>query len=460
MTDSRAIVRPLHARAPCATTQEVVHRDGRPVPAVFELESPRFLGDEDIAFARYTDPKFFEREMQQMWTRTWQWACREEHIPEPGAYSVYEIGRHSIIIVRDVDSSIKAYINSCLHRGTKLRPSGSEGNLAELRCPFHGWTWALDGFLKCIPCAWDLPHVQKRDFSLPQVRVGMWGGFVFINLDPNAPDLEDYIDPIPEDFARFDMANRYVALHIQKELYANWKASIEAFMENYHTQETHPQLMHANHDEGTQYDIFTDHVSRFFTAFGVASPHLPRSLSEQEILDSILIGDQAHRDKKIRIGEGETARIVLARLMRDALSESYQADLSRYADTEIIDLAQYSIFPNMILYPQLSLPVVYRFRPIGEDVNRCLFELFLLPPLPDSGKRPEPAAPILVTEHESLTKVPGLDPALGHVFDQDTGNLRSQQEGFRAARKAGQTLLNYQEVRIRQLHRTLDQYLE
>ena len=125
----------------------------------------------------------------------------------------------------------------------------------------------------------------------------------------------------------------------------------------------------------------------------------------------------------------------------------------------MIDVSQYSVFPNMILFPQLSLPMVYRFRPLNNDPSRTLFELLILRPTPDRGKRPIPAEPIRLTESESFTVVQGLDDSLAKVYDQDTGNLKAQQEGFFAASKRGETLLNYQEVRIRLLHQTLDKYL-
>lgn len=442
------------------SAQELVHKDGRPVPPVFELDSPQFLGDDDIAFDRYTDQEFFDREMERMWTRTWQWACREAHIPEPGDYYVYEVGPHSALIIRDDDMSVRGYVNSCLHRGTKFRQGGTSGHADEIRCPFHGWTWSLKGALERIPYAWDAPHVTDRDFSLPEVSVGLWGGFVFINFDPEAAPLEDYIAPIPEHMANFDMSGRHVELHIEKELFCNWKAAKEAFIENYHTQETHPQLLIGSNDEGTQYDVFNDNVSRFFCAFAVPSPLIDPVPSEQELVDMMLVGDRTILGDDVIVGEGESARVVMARVLRKTLGETYKTDLSRYTDTEMIDVSQYGLFPNMILFPQLSLPMVYRFRPIGDDPQRTLFELLILRPNPDDGPEPAPAEPVRLAEEDSFTTVPGFDPILGHVYDQDTGNLRAQQEGFRAARKKGETLLNYQEVRVRLMHQTLDRYLD
>ena len=134
------------ARSSTPSAQELVHRDGRPVPPVFELESPRFLGDEDIPFARYTSQDFFDEEMERMWTRTWQWACREEHVADPGDYYVYEVGPNSVLIVRDANGEIRAYVNACLHRGTKFDQAGPTARSARFVALFTAgpgsWTAA------------------------------------------------------------------------------------------------------------------------------------------------------------------------------------------------------------------------------------------------------------------------------------------------------------------------------
>src|SRR5690606_13098019 len=137
------------------------------------------------------------------------------------------------------------------------------------------------GELKRIPFEWDAPHVNKADYRLPEVRVETWGGFVFVNLDPQAPPLAECMAPMQQLLERFDLGHRYVALHIEKELFANWKAAKDAFIENYHTQATHPQLLFGSNDEGTQYGILSDHVSRVICAFGVPSPLVQPRPSEQ-----------------------------------------------------------------------------------------------------------------------------------------------------------------------------------
>lgn len=122
--------------------QEVVRGDANPPPPVLTSEHYVFLGDVDLPAERYTSRDFFEREMERIWPRTWQWACREEHIPEPGDSYVYEVGPFSILIVRQRDGSIRAFVNSCLHRGTKLRPCEGEGAFERSALSFASWKTA------------------------------------------------------------------------------------------------------------------------------------------------------------------------------------------------------------------------------------------------------------------------------------------------------------------------------
>jgi phenylpropionate dioxygenase-like ring-hydroxylating dioxygenase large terminal subunit len=451
---------PGEARCPGPNTQTMARRDGSEPPYPLNFEAYEFLGDADIPFERYTSAEFARREFAAMWNRAWQWACREEEIPDVGDYVVYDIGPYSILVIRSSATDIRAFHNSCLHRGTKLKPSGADGTTAQLRCPYHGWTWNIDGSLKSIPCRWDFPHVKDATFRLPEVKTGRWGGFVFINMDPAAPALLDYLGVLPDHFAKWSLEDRYIALHIVKELDCNWKLAVEAFIEGYHTLETHPQLLSSSPDAAMQYDVFGDNVGRHYMTTGFQSPHIERTLSEQEILDDILMGDRSMIDPaRLKVGPGESARGVLARFLREELGKQYQADLSQWSDAEMIDAIEYNLFPNMILFPGISLPMVYRFRPVGMDPNRTEFELLFLRPVGANSERPSPALPHRMKEDELFADVPGMDPTFGHVYDQDTGNLRLQQQGMIAAHKRGETLGNYQEVRIRQLHRTLDKYL-
>ena len=451
------------ARCPGPSVQELVAPDAVPAPDILRSENYSFLGDEDIPADRYVTQAFFDREMDKVWPKTWQWACRDEHIPDAGDMYTYEVGPFSVLVVRQRDGGVKAFVNSCLHRGTKFRACEGESHGQNLRCPYHGWVWNLDGALEQVPCAWDFPHVEPKKFGLPEVAVGHWGGFVFINLDDAAQPFDDYIAPLADHFANWDLSKRYVSLHMSKELPCNWKTAMEAFLESYHVYETHPQLMTATGDANVQYDTYGDHVSRFYSAGGTQSPHLENALTEQELIDTMLVGDRSMLGDALTVKEGETARSVMARYLRKAFGETYKCDLSAYSDSEIVDTIEYHLFPNMVLFPGFSLPMVYRFRPIGMQPNKTLFEILFLRPLPDDGERPAPAEVFAVKEEESYTIVPGMDFGLGAVYDQDTANLKAQQEGFlnaiKCGRKTAQTLGNYQEVRLRHFNQTLDKYL-
>ncbi|GAB3287452.1 aromatic ring-hydroxylating oxygenase subunit alpha [Parahaliea aestuarii] len=455
--------RPGEARCPGASTREIIAADRGGAPAHILSESYRFLGNEDIPFTRYTSDAFFASEVEHMWMKTWQWACREEDIPEPGDYFVYDICERSVLVVRTSDGAIKAYPNACLHRGTQLKPSGSCGSSQQLRCPFHGFTWTLEGQLKEVPCQWDFPHVTSDNFCLPELRVDTWGGFVFINFDQNAGSLQDFLGVIPEHFASWKLEDKFVAMHVRKLLPANWKACIEAFLESFHVLETHPQGVATVGDANTQYDLYGDHVSRFVHLVGFPSPHIQEPRSEQQTLDALMaegVVEGVYDDSsRLQVPKGGRAREVFADHLKKTLGEAFAKDFSALSVSETIDAIEYSLFPNTCLFPSLLFPMVYRFVPNGNDPDSTVFDLLYLQPLPDSGERPDPAEPVELGFDQSFHEVPGFDPGLATIYDQDTGNLIAQQRGFKSSMKAGETLGNYQEARVRQLHQTLDKYL-
>jgi phenylpropionate dioxygenase-like ring-hydroxylating dioxygenase large terminal subunit len=450
------------ARCPDApSTQEIIARDKVGAPDWVRSESYQFLGNEDISTERYIDPAYAKRELETLWKTTWQFACREEHIPEVGDYYVYDLAHYSFIVTRVSKNEIRAYYNACLHRGTKLRASGTEGCASEFRCPFHGWSWNIDGTNKNVTCDWDFPHIEKKDLCLPQARVETLGGFVFVNMDANAPSLSDYIGPeAMAHITKWKLEDRYIVAHVSKVIPANWKLTMEAFMEAYHVIETHPQVAPSNGDANSQYDTYGDHVNRFISTLGVVSPHLKGRISEQDILDQFTVGDSSvleGADRKLK--QGETARQRMADMMRSMFEHATNADLSGVSDSELLDCFSYTVFPNTFLFPGISLPMVYRFRPVKGDHRKCLYEVLFLRPVPKDGTRPEPACEVRLEEHQSFTEADGMDAGFGAILDQDTENLLLEQEGLEASAKKGLTLGNYQEIRIRHFELMVDKYV-
>lgn len=444
---------PGFARCPGPSARDIILADGWSVPDALVAESYTFMGDGDIAYERYTSPEFFSREVEKLWSRTWQWACREEHVPQAGDWITYDVGPYSILVVRGDDDVIRAFPNACLHRGTQLKRSETSGASTELRCPFHGWSWTLEGGLKNVPCRWDFPHVTDEGYALPQIKVALWGGFVFINMDPDASPLGEQLGPLADHFTgRWDLADRRISLHLQKELPTNWKAAQEAFLEAYHVYETHAQGLATAGDANAAYDIFSDHVTRFVHTIGTPSPHYTEPQTEQEILDKMRV------DGAI-VPEGRTARSVAAEKLREQMGAETGLDLSVYSDSEMLDSIEYHFFPNMCLFPGVSLPMIYRFRPIGTDPSRTVFDLVFLKLVPPNTPLDYPPDPIPVAADQSYADAPGMNPGLGAVYDQDTDNLAMQYRGFQASPKRGQTLGNYQEARTRRFHLTIDDYL-
>jgi hypothetical protein len=187
------------------------------------------------------------------------------------------------------------------------------------------------------------------------------------------------------------------------------------------------------------------------TPFATPSPHLS-DVPEEKIAQAMMPGAE------IDIPEGKTAREVIADIMRGAIGGTSGWDLADVSDAEILDALQYYVFPNFSPWGGYLQNLVYRWRPNGADPESCLMEVMLLQPVPKNGPCPAPAKMRLLSPEMKWSEAAELGP-LGAIFDQDMGNLPWVQKGLRAARKPGVTLANYQEIRLRQLHDTLDRYL-
>ena len=440
------------ARAEGPSLQDLLVRDQSSVPSPLQAESYQFLGDEDIPYSNYTSKERLDAEFEKLWPKVWQWACREEHIPEAGDFYVYDIGHLSAVVVRTEKGEVKAFYNACMHRGTQLKQPGSCGFSENLRCPFHGWIYSLDGELIELPERWDFPHAGAKTHSLAQVRVGLWLGFVFVNFDAQAAPLEEHLGVLKDHFENLNIEDRYLETHVQKRLPANWKAAAEAFLEAYHVKETHAGGMPGT-EVTTQYDVFGETVTRFIHTIGSPNPRVDRPQTEQELLNRTWVRG-LEQDENPRVPEGMTARDFYADHMKRALGEAYGEDFSCVT----LDSNEYFLFPNAFFFPGLSLPMVYRFWPDAEDPYYCTFDLLMLRPLPADGKAPPPPEPIELDVDDSYRVAEGLG-RLGAVYDQDTGNMAAQTRGFKCSPKTGQTLGNYQEVRTRYLQQRVDKYL-
>ena len=243
------------ARSPGITYQELLDQDTHPVPEVLRLESARYLGSADVPVTRYTSRAYHRREVARLWRRVWQFACREEHIPEPGDYIVYDIAELSFFVIRGADGAIRAFPNACLHRGRKLkdlRRSLHRGPLPVPRLRLDARRGAGD-----VPAGWDFPHVDTGDDSTcPSARSPHGPGSCSSTPIRRRRRSRSSSASSPEHFAVWDLEDRYVEAHVAKVIAANWKVTQEAFCEAFHVNATHPQILPYLGDTNAQVDVW------------------------------------------------------------------------------------------------------------------------------------------------------------------------------------------------------------
>ncbi len=439
-------------RSKGVTYQQLLDTDKHPVPPVLRMESPKYLGSDDISIDRYISREFHELEQERLWKRVWQFACREEQLPHVGSFVVYDIGKRSFLVTRTAEDEIKAYYNACLHRGRQLKDHS--GRCSEFRCPYHGFAWTLDGALADIPARWDFEHVDDGDFGLPDAQVGTWGGFVFINPDPDAAPLSEFLGELPVHFERWKLEDRFIQGHVHKKIRANWKIVQEAFCESYHVGGTHPQALPYLGDVNSQVDIF-ENFSRVITPGGTASPLLGWIPTDDEMI-RYMLDIRVDEDNFLPLEAGQNARDASAAAARERWRPVVGDSVDTWSDAEFIDNIDYTLFPNMHPWGAYNR-IVYRFRPNGDDHRTAIMEIFLLAPF--AGERPPPAPTTFLDFDDDWTEAPELG-MLAKVFAQDSFNMPMVQKGLEQTLKPGVTLANYQESKVRWLHDLLGRWVE
>jgi phenylpropionate dioxygenase-like ring-hydroxylating dioxygenase large terminal subunit len=185
----------------------------------------------------YTSDEFYEEEVRQIFRRTWNFVARVDEIARPGDFLTIDLCGESVIVVRDQANAVRAFANTCRHRGTRL-VQGS-GHCAAFSCPYHAWTFGLGGELRGAPGMEGVAGFDKADYGLIPVRLETWGGFMFICLDWNAQPLAQYLGNAVETFGSYGFEDMVVVRRKEFDLACNWKLYIENAMEDYHTATVH-----------------------------------------------------------------------------------------------------------------------------------------------------------------------------------------------------------------------------
>ena len=434
-------------RSPGVTYQELLDLDSRPVPEVLRLQSPKDMGLQQYSVKRYTSAEWHEREVEHLWKKVWQFACREEDIPEPGDHYRYDIAGMSFLVLRTETGELKAYPNACLHRGRMLKEF--DGNAAELRCPFHGFCWKLDGQLKDIPADWDFPQINQDEFSLPEIPLAVWAGFIFINPDQNCAPFDDFISDLASQFERWNLGGLFKQAHVAKVMPCNWKIAQEAFCEAFHVNATHPQIMRSIGDVNSQVDIW-ENCARVITPGGTHSPLLT-DVSTADLMRSMM--DLDFDAEVPEVPDEMHLRQFLADRSRENLRPIAGDRADLYCDAELMDSLDYTLFPNFHPWGAFN-GIVYRFRPNGNDHRSAIMECIMLAPF--EGERPPGAKVHWLKEDENWSSALGF---LGKVFDQDSFNMPKVQMGLESTYMNGIVLSGYQESKVRWLHHKLTEWV-
>ena len=190
----------------------------------------------------YRDPAQYQRELEAFWYAGWIAVAREEEIPRPGDWRVARIGTQSLVILRDENLGIRGFHNTCRHRGSILCTEES-GSFARRRivCPYHTWTYDLEGRLVATPRRMETPDFDRKNFPLFDVAVDSWGGFVFVHLGKGSP-LKESLKDLPARFERYRFADLRIGKRIVADVSANWKLLCENFSECFHCPPVHPEF--------------------------------------------------------------------------------------------------------------------------------------------------------------------------------------------------------------------------
>jgi phenylpropionate dioxygenase-like ring-hydroxylating dioxygenase large terminal subunit len=410
-------------------------------------------------------------EADKLWPKVWQHACRLEDIPNVGDYVTYDILNDTILIVRSEPDKISAFYNVCAHRGRRLA-SGC-GHVTQFRCSYHAWRYNLKGenIYVLDRDDWDGVLTPER-LNLPHVKIDTWGGWVWINMDPGCEPLRDYLEPLAsmlDPFAFDKMRYRW-----RQWCYfdCNWKTAIEAFVEAYHVEGTHPQLMKlADFYTWSQADGRHSHKG-----FKERNPEL--AVSESNTITRPGKGDDARisiaklQEEIYRTVNASTTKTFVdaaarladelpegtpaAKVMAHWIESARRDDAARGVVWPAIEpehLAKSGnschFFPNLAIGHGITFALCYRARPHGYDPNKCIFEASFMERYPE-GK--EPKTEWVYAEPADVGK-------WRSVLVQDFANMNEVQKGMRSRGFRGALPNPKQEQPVSNFQRNLAIYM-
>jgi nitrite reductase/ring-hydroxylating ferredoxin subunit len=414
----------------------------------------------------YASASFAALEYERMWPKTWQVACRVEELPRVGDQLVYENCDDSIIVMRTSEDRICAFYNACPHRGRQLVTGPRRTQ--QLVCPFHGWRFDLNGRCTHIPYKEDWgPGLDEVDHDLTSVGCDTWGGFVFVNLDPKAGPLRTYLGEAAVNLDPFEYQRQRIRWTASVEVNANWKLTLEAFIEAYHIQTTHPQLTPVFDDRTQTFGAGLHGYMLSKYVFGAVSPLIKTPQSPDIRLRILEFMRQQAFDVGSVFAERDVtaASRMLTELSPDVSPEEAGMAVHRYRREAAIaagvgwpEMTQeqmmkggvvWHIFPNLVCLTGPTASLWYRVRPVvgaGKDPERCILDFIAL------ERYAEGYAPNPVHQHYDNWKA---FKSLPSFLAQDFANLPHLQKGVRSRGFKGALVNPVQEEIIVNFHSQL-----
>ena len=417
------------------------------------------MGTGLIDQTRYTDPEFAKLEWERMWTKTWNIAGPLCDIPEVGDYFTHTLGRESFIFIRTGEDEVKGYYNICPHRGSRIRPSVGVGHAEQLQCPFHLWTFDIEGALQNVP---DRQHfvngIPEDKQSLAEVRVGTWAGFVWFNMDDEAESLTDFLGVMPAHLDPYHFEEYHLVQDYQLVWDCNWKFAVDQFAEIYHLPALHPQLIEWWDTAGTPLDVYDGGrhsrqlIRQGYPDGGAWTDEMARRhgyTDKEMITDSQWqqLAAVGIEQDEFEGGVNDVRPAIIA--ARRELYEQMGVDVSGLHGEQLIDDYHYMIFPNITLNIGGTSLTYFRARPHPTDVNKCLWDYQTFVRLPEGTPIPPRPQTVRGSAHEV------------EVFEalaQDMAQAQIVQESYHSQGFNG-ILLNSEERRVRAMHYALEQYL-
>jgi len=290
----------------------------------------------------FISPEVFAQELEKIFSRQWILAGHQSQIARPGDYFVSEVSGESLIVVRDKRGEIHGFYNVCRHRGSRLIENRNGQLSAAIQCPYHAWTYAFDGRLIGAPHMDDVPGFNKTEYSLHPVNVGLWEGFIFVNLaDASAQrggyiSLNEWFVPLTGKFSRWNLPALRPAKRIEYDVRANWKLIFQNYSECYHCPGVHPEL----------------------------SKISPYDSSENDLTEGPFLGGlmRIASDKSLTMS-GRTCAL----------------PVGDFGNEDFRFVFYYSIFPNMLLSLHPDYVMVHQLQPQSPERTLILCDWFFHP---------------------------------------------------------------------------------